>query len=158
MQHVVRYTTVEGRDGTHFTDTLDEAVAFVERVRNVEEASDVRLFSMTQVPVSFRTYYQVQVGEPATPPSTPNLAPAAAPADQETSAEVETEAPQASVLDEPDDHQDSMSDSVDADTDAPSSQSTDHAAGPATPPLQSRFGDPAAESAPANGRRLFSRA
>lgn len=62
MDHLIRFTTAEGVDGTHHTASLDEAIAFAERIRNAEGATGVRLFRLTEVPIEFRTYYRVEVG------------------------------------------------------------------------------------------------
>lgn len=61
MEHLVRFTSSEGRDGYHTTSSLDDAVRFVERLRNHEDAQDVHLFRMSEVPIEFRTYYRVEV-------------------------------------------------------------------------------------------------
>lgn len=61
MEHLVRFTTAEGRDGHHYAENLDEALKFVERLRNTEEASDVRVFRLREVPIEFRAYYKVEV-------------------------------------------------------------------------------------------------
>lgn len=61
MQHLVSFKTAEGRDGHHMASSLEEAVQFVERLRNSEGASDVQLFRLTQVPIEFKTYYKVEV-------------------------------------------------------------------------------------------------
>ncbi|MEO2106165.1 MAG: hypothetical protein ABGZ36_11060 [Actinomycetota bacterium] len=89
MQHLVRFRTAEGRDGHHIAETLEEGVAFVERLRNTEGSSDVELFRLTAVPIEFKTYYRVEVngaevpGTPAAAPTvgtahTPSAAPVAA--------------------------------------------------------------------------------
>ena len=62
MEHLVRFTTTEGRDASHVTGSLDDAVRFVERLRNTEEASVVRVFRLQEVPISFKTYYKVELG------------------------------------------------------------------------------------------------
>lgn len=61
MDHLVRFTTAEGREGHHYADGLDAALSFVERLRNSEEASDVRVFRLREVPLEFRTYVKVEV-------------------------------------------------------------------------------------------------
>ena len=61
MEHLVRFTTAEGRDGHHYAESLDAALAFVERLRNSEEASDVRVFRLREVPIEFRAYYKVEI-------------------------------------------------------------------------------------------------
>lgn len=62
MEHLIRFRTAEGIDGSHIAPTLDDAVTFVERLRNAEGASDVRLFRLTEVAIEFRPYYRVEVG------------------------------------------------------------------------------------------------
>jgi hypothetical protein len=61
VDHLVRFTTSEGRDAQHVAGSLDEALRFVERLRNTEEASVVKVFRMQEVPISFKTYYKVEV-------------------------------------------------------------------------------------------------
>lgn len=63
MEHLVTFKTAEGRDGNHTAASLDEAIRFVERLRNNEGASDVRVFRMQEVPIEFRTYFKVEVGD-----------------------------------------------------------------------------------------------
>lgn len=63
MDHLVTFRTAEGRDGSHTAESLDEALRFVERLRNNEGASDVRLFRMQEIPIEFKPYYKVEVGE-----------------------------------------------------------------------------------------------
>lgn len=146
MQHVVRFTTAEGRDGTHFSESLDEAVAFIERVRNVEDATEVRLFKMTEVPVSFKTYYHAQVGDVSEPTASPTVSPSLSPSVDESSSD---SAATASALDAPA-----------QEPTRPSSPTPSSSAEATSPPLENRFSDGSAsqESAPTNGRRLFSRA
>ncbi len=80
MEHLVRFTTAEGRDGLHYADGLDEALRFVERVRNAEEAAQVRVFRLHEVPIQFRTYYKVELtADLAVVPSAESLAAAAPP-------------------------------------------------------------------------------
>lgn len=69
MEHLVKFTTAEGREGQHVADGLDDALRFVERLRNTEEVSAVRVFRMQEVPIEFRTYYKVELkaGEAAEP-------------------------------------------------------------------------------------------
>lgn len=82
MQHLVSFKTAEGRDGHHMASSLEEAVQFVERLRNSEGASDVQLFRLTQVPIEFKTYYRVEVNgaEVSAPAPTVNAAPTPTPA------------------------------------------------------------------------------
>ncbi len=61
MEHLVRFTTPEGREGQHPAESLDEALRFVERLRNAEGTSDVRLFRMQEVVFEFKPYYRVEL-------------------------------------------------------------------------------------------------
>lgn len=61
VEHLVRFTTAEGREGQHQASTLEDALKFVEHLRNAEEATDVRVYRMHQVPIEFKAYYRVEV-------------------------------------------------------------------------------------------------
>lgn len=65
MEHQVRFLTAEGREAHHTAENLDEALRFVERLRNTEGATNVRVFRTQEIPIEFRTYYKVElrVGE-----------------------------------------------------------------------------------------------
>lgn len=81
MQHLVTFQTAEGREGSHTAPSLDDALRFVERLRNNEEASAVRLFRMQEVPLEFKAYFKVEVGEgPSDAPAAVEPVPAAEPA------------------------------------------------------------------------------
>lgn len=62
MEHLVRFLSAEGREGSHSAPSLEEAIAFVERLRNTEGATQVGLYQLTEIPIEFRTYYRVEVG------------------------------------------------------------------------------------------------
>ena len=94
MEHLVRFTTTEGRDAQHVATSLEDALRFVERLRNNEEASVVRVFRLQEVPIAFKTYYKVELrpgtedGVAAPTPAEARQAPApgaAAATDAETS-------------------------------------------------------------------------
>jgi hypothetical protein len=61
VEHLVRFTTTEGRDAQHVAPSLDDALRFVERLRNNEEANVVRLYRLQEVPVAFKAYYRAEV-------------------------------------------------------------------------------------------------
>src|SRR5437868_2068059 len=94
MAHMVIFRRPDGKPGYHQADSVDDALRFVEMLRNQEKVTDARIFRMEEVPIEIRTYYKVEVagdqqGEaPASnpgpravpdaasePPPTPGLAP-----------------------------------------------------------------------------------
>lgn len=87
MEHLVRFTSPEGRDAYHQAANFDEALKFVERLRNNEGVDNVRLFRLHEIPLEFRAYYRVEV-RPDTAevaaPETPSVPPPAdeAPSDE----------------------------------------------------------------------------
>lgn len=68
MPHMVIFRNNEGKPGYHQAEALDDAARFVEHLRNQEQVSDARIFSMQEVPIEFKTYYKVEVGVPAVAP------------------------------------------------------------------------------------------
>ena len=73
MPHMVVFRSTEGKPGYHQAEALEEAVRFVERLRNQEQVTEARIFRMQEVPIEFKTYYRVEVGAgdeqpPAAPP------------------------------------------------------------------------------------------
>ena len=82
MPHMVIYRSADGKPGYHQVEALDEAVRFVEHLRNSEGVNDSRIFAMSEVPIEFKTYYRVEVavGEESAPAPAAEAAPAAAPA------------------------------------------------------------------------------
>lgn len=61
MEHVVFFPGPDGSPSFRRFTSLDEAVRFVEHLRNVEGVAEVSLHALTPVPVSFRAYYRVEV-------------------------------------------------------------------------------------------------
>jgi hypothetical protein len=66
---MVMFTSAEGKPSQHPAETLDEAVAFVERLRNSESVTDTRLYKMTEVPLEVKAYYKVEIGAPEASPN-----------------------------------------------------------------------------------------
>jgi hypothetical protein len=62
MAHMVVFRSNEGKPGYHQVEALDDAVKFVERLRNQENVTEARIFLMQEVPIEFKTYYRVEVG------------------------------------------------------------------------------------------------
>ena len=61
MEHVVFHSTPDGTPAFRRFGSLDEAVRFVEHMRNVEGVEDATVHVLTPVPLSFRAYYKVEV-------------------------------------------------------------------------------------------------
>ena len=62
---MVIFRDAEGKPGYHQAEALEDAVAFVEELRNEREVTDTRVFSMQEVPIEFKTYWRVEVMAPA---------------------------------------------------------------------------------------------
>ena len=86
---MVIFRSTEGKSGYHQTEELDEAVRFVERLRNAEGVEQAKIFRLEEVSFEFRPYYRVEVGAASGMP-TPAGPPAPAIAEGEP-AEVEAE-------------------------------------------------------------------
>ena len=65
---MVIFRSPDGKPGYHQAETLEEAVRFVERLRNDDEVTDARVFRMEEVPIEFKVYYRVEVGGAAEAP------------------------------------------------------------------------------------------
>src|SRR2546423_11280515 len=65
MPHMVIFRDAEGRPGYHQSEALEDAVRFVEHLRNEQEVSDTRVFSMQEVPLEFKSYWRVAAAPPA---------------------------------------------------------------------------------------------
>src|SRR5580704_14003536 len=93
MEHVVFYPAATGIPAFRRVGSLDEAVNFVEHLRNVENITDFSVHELAPVQLSFRAYYHVQVPASAVDePTEPAVAPVA---------EVTPVADAAEVVDEP---------------------------------------------------------
>lgn len=65
MEHVVFYPALDGAPAFRRFASLDDAVRFVEHLRNAEGVSEVSVHTLSPVPLSFRAYYKVEVPEDA---------------------------------------------------------------------------------------------
>ena len=61
MDHVVFHPGPDGAPGFHRFSSLDEAVQYVEHLRNAEGVVDVSVHALMPVPLAFRAYYKVEV-------------------------------------------------------------------------------------------------
>lgn len=64
MTHMVIFQSSEGIPGYHQTDSLDDAVRFVEGLRNDQDVDHARIFRMEEVPFQFQPYFRVELGKP----------------------------------------------------------------------------------------------
>jgi hypothetical protein len=69
MEHAVFYPGPDGAPAFRRLASLDEAVRFVEHLRNVEGVEDVAVEMLTPVPLAFRPYYRVEVPAADVPPA-----------------------------------------------------------------------------------------
>jgi hypothetical protein len=93
MEHVVFFPAADGSPAFRRLPSLQEAVDFVEHLRNEQEVRDVSVHSLAEVPLNFRTVYRVEVAGAVPAPSEP-VEPLAAEAVVEP---VEAPAPDASA-------------------------------------------------------------
>lgn len=75
MSFMVNFRSAEGKPGYHPSDSLEEAVRFVEHLRNQEQVTDARVWRLQEVPLEVKTYYKVVV--PAAPAHAATAAPEA---------------------------------------------------------------------------------
>jgi hypothetical protein len=61
MEHVVFHPGPDGSPAFRRFGALEDAVRFVEHLRNVEGVSEVSVHALAPVPLSFRAYYKVEV-------------------------------------------------------------------------------------------------
>jgi len=76
---MVIFRRPDGKPGYHQADGVEDAVRFVEMLRNQEKVTDARVFRMEEVALEVRTYFKVEVAseESEVPAATPT--PASAP-------------------------------------------------------------------------------
>lgn len=69
MEHVVFFPAPDGTPAFRRVPSLDEAVRLVEHLRNMEAVSSASVHALTEVPLSFRAYYKVEVPAEASVPA-----------------------------------------------------------------------------------------
>jgi hypothetical protein len=67
MEHVVFHPGPDGSPAFRRFTSLEDAVRFVEHLRNVEGVSEVSVHALQPVPLAFRAYYRVEVPADAQP-------------------------------------------------------------------------------------------
>ena len=105
---MVTFQTPDGTPGFHQSEALDEAITFVERLRNEQGVHNSRIFRMEELKFDFKPYYKVEISgvadsggiappERATPssrPAPPKVDPSLDLTDNEPVAPEKVEAPQ----------------------------------------------------------------
>ncbi len=61
MSHMVIFQTPEGNPGYNQFETVAEAVAFVEKLRNEQLVENARIFALEELKFDFRPYYRVEL-------------------------------------------------------------------------------------------------
>src|SRR5207253_9226610 len=61
VTHMVIFRRPEGKPGYHQAESADDAIRFVEMLRNQEQVNDAHIFRMEEVPFEFRTVYKVEL-------------------------------------------------------------------------------------------------
>jgi len=69
---MVSYRDSEGKQSYHETDELNDAIAFVERLRNDEAVDHARIFKMDELSFEYRPYFRVEIAGAAPPPPPPS--------------------------------------------------------------------------------------
>ena len=83
MPHLVKYTKADGQTGDHEVEELQEAIAYVEHLRNDEGAKTAQIFRIEEVSFEFKPYYRVELGaSPSTPKMISAVAPSPAPVEE----------------------------------------------------------------------------
>jgi hypothetical protein len=77
---MVIFRRPEGKPGYHQAESVEDALRFVEMLRNQENVTDTRIFRMEEVPIEVRTVYKVELaGQPSDSPAHATHAAPAAP-------------------------------------------------------------------------------
>lgn len=69
MEHVVFFPAHDGSPAFRRLESLEEAVRFVEHLRNAENVDHATVHALTEVPLAFKAYYRVEM-----PGETPQVA------------------------------------------------------------------------------------
>lgn len=65
MSHMVIFNTPDGSEVFNRFDSLDEAIPFLEKLRNQRGVDNAKLFSMQEIEFGFKPIYKVTLGPPA---------------------------------------------------------------------------------------------
>ena len=87
MEHVVFFPAPDGTPAFRRLASIDDAARFVEHLRNVENVSEASVHTMTEVPLSFKAWYRVEL------PEAEAMQPESASTDLDTEADVASASP-----------------------------------------------------------------
>jgi hypothetical protein len=68
VEHVVFFPAPDGSPAFRRLATIDDAARFVEHLRNVENVSEASVHTLTEIPVSFKAWYRVELPQTDTAP------------------------------------------------------------------------------------------
>jgi len=170
VSHMVIFQSPGGSPGYNQFESLEEAVAFVEALRNERNVSSARMFALEEIKFELRPFYKVELQalttgapSPAAQPPAPAAAQPPAPAAAQPPAPAAAPAPVAAAPVAPGPAPEPVAPAAPAPTEASTfgafsaSPPADTQAAPVTPPSGEPAADePAAEPAPAR-RGLFGR-
>ena len=162
MSHMVIFQSPGGSPGYNQFESLEEAVAFVEALRNERNVSSARMFALEEIKFELRPFYKVELQALTTGAPSPAAQPPA-PAAAQPPAPAAAPAPVAAAPVAPGPAPEPVAPAAPAPTEASTfgafsaSPPADTQAAPVTPPSGEPAADePAAEPAPAR-RGLFGR-
>lgn len=69
MEHVVFFPAHDGSPAFRRLASLEDAVRFVEHLRNTEGVDRVSVHALTEVPLAFKAYYKVEMTAADLPPA-----------------------------------------------------------------------------------------
>lgn len=69
VPYVVNYENADGSPGWHSVPEIEEAVRFVEHLRNADGLEDARIFKLEPVTFDFRPYFRVELAGGGTAPA-----------------------------------------------------------------------------------------
>jgi len=75
VSHMVIFQTPDGNPGYNQFETIEEAVRFVEVLRNEQSVENARMFALEEVRFDFKPYYRVEIDPPMLNPGPSQPAP-----------------------------------------------------------------------------------
>jgi hypothetical protein len=91
VEHVVFFPGPDGSPAFRRVASLDDAVAWVERLHNVDALTEFSVHALSEVPLSVRAVYKVEATIPTVAAAAPTEAPAALAAPDTTASAAEDE-------------------------------------------------------------------